>query len=270
MFSSRNNSAAHAIAVALLFCCLPRIAVRAEAAPFSGPATLTVAPSNVLAAVTAQYAVISNLSCTVRREASDASGKPIESMSQVDWARGDRMRVHSLKGGGRRVVIDGSKIHIKGSGDSVPAIYKVEDQTPTQFANLRSVPGSPEEMLAPLASLAAMDSDTIAPFARTVAFADINSGTVSALLSFDSLGRVARIDFTAESADNGKGEAEAVGMSSAYFKAPKEVLPGVWLFQRVEAETSIGGNKVVAVSRFDRFVVNDEMPDAVFDPNCDF
>lgn len=260
-----KNSAALPISVALLLCCLPRIALRAEVVSFSGPATLTVAPSNILAAVSAQYAAISNLSCTVRREATDASGKTIEAMSRVDWARGDRMRVQGLKGNRRLVVIDGTSIHIKANDDSEPSAYLVENQTPTQFANLRSVPGSPEEMLAPLATFSAADTDAVPPFARTVSFAQGDDAAPAALVSFDSLGRVARIAFLTYGEDG-----KRTSSSSASFKSPQEVLPGVWLFRRVDVDSSIGELSLSAVSRFDRFVVNDEMPEALFDPTGDF
>lgn len=228
------------------------------------PATLAVPASNVLAAVSAQYAAITNLSCTVRREASDSTGRTVGTISRVDWARGDRMRVQGLKGNHRLVVIDGTSIHMK-SADAEPAVYKVENQTPTQFANLRSVPGSPEEMLAPLASLEAADAETVPPFARTVTFAEADSTKPTACVSFDALGRVARIDFFISGEDGGQDLS-----SSALFKSPQEVIPGVWLFRRVDAESPAGDVTVSAVSHFDRIVVNDAIPEGMFDPAGDF
>lgn len=243
---------------------IPGAAAKPAPAP-AVPATLSVPADSVIAAVSAQYAAISNLSCTVRREASDASGKTAETMSRVDWARGDRMRVQGLKGSRRLVVIDGTSIHMKAPEDASPSVYLVENQTPTQFANLRSVPGSPEEMLAPLALLEAAEAETVPPFARTVSFAQSGDKAPAAYLSFDSLGRVARLDFFTYGED-GKRDSS----SSAMFKSPQEVLPGVWLFRRVESKSSMGEPSISAVSRFDRFVVNDEMPDSLFDPSGDF
>lgn len=231
------------------------------AAPAERPQTLSAPASNVLSAVGAQYAAISNLSCTVRREASDGKGGTVEAMSRIAWARGDRLHVEGLKGGGRRVVIDGKSVYVKHPGEAAPAKYKVEDQLPTQLANLRSVPASPEEMLAPLASLAATESEPPAPYARAVAFSE-EAGKMSATVLFDTLGRVARIDFLTAT-----GEGKPPAASSATFKAPFEALPGVWLFRRVETEATVEGVAVSAVTRFDRIEVNGELPDAVFDPN---
>ncbi len=225
------------------------------------PATLSAPASNVLEAVRAQYAPITNLSCTVRRETQDDQGAAIETTSLVEWARGDRMRVQVLKGngGGRRVVIDGESVFVKYPGEEAPQKFLVANQAPTQFANLRSVPASPEEQLAPLADLPATEAKPIAPYARTIAFGD------TALLSFDDQGRVACLDF---SLPPSKGIPAT--SSSTLFKAPFEALPGIWLFRRVENDATVDGKHINFVSRFDRIEVNGDIPDTVFDPNFNF
>lgn len=234
------------------------------AALAGGGSVLTCPPGEVLAAVSEQYAPVSNLVCTVRREISVNGGDAAATMSHVEWARGDRMRVQVLRGGGRRVVIDGTSVYVKRPGDAEPAVYLVENQTPTQFANLRSVPASPEEALAPLRGMEASDTAPAPPYARTVAFANEGGAAPAATLSLDSEGRVARLDFTAPPQD---GMAECVTIS--LFKGAFEALPGVWLFRRVETSVA-GADTIDAISRFDSITVNDEMPDAVFDPSQNF
>ncbi len=232
---------------------------------FCRPAVFDVSATNVLGAVHAQYAAVSNVSCTVRREVADGKGGKIEVLSRVVWARGDRMNVQVMKPSPRRIIIDGETVQIKGPGDDAPAIYQVTNQTPTQFANLRSVPGSPEELLAPLATLLASDRPPEPPFSRTIVFRDPKlPGADVASLSFDALGRMARLDFFVSSAD-GKPE-----QSSVFFRAPFEVLPDVWLFRRTETEVSVAGRKLRMVSRFDKFEVNGNLPAAIFNPKSFF
>lgn len=232
------------------------------------PAVLDVPASNVLAAVREQYAAVSNVSCTVRREVPDGRGGKAESMSRIVWARGDRMNVQMLKPAARRTVIDGETIRIKGPRDEAPAIYHVTNQTPSQVANLRSVPGSPEELLAPLSGLLATSSGAKPPFARTVTFMDKGPDGTSAFplaaVSFDDLGRVGRIDFPPPPDD-----ADAA-TSTITFHGAFEALPGVWLFRRVETETNLGGRSLRTVSRFDKFSVNGELPASLFDPKAFF
>ncbi len=232
------------------------------------PAVLETPASNVLSAVRAQYAAVSNLTCTVRREAADGKGGKVEVMSRVAWARGDRMNVQMLKPVERRIVIDGATVQIKAAADQAPAIYQVTNQTPSQFANLRSVPGSPEEMLAPFANMAAADRPAKPPLARAVAFSSMETNghvVVAATVSFDDLGRVARIDFFPdgpEDADHPR--------SSATMRGAIEALPGIWLFRRVETESVISGRNIKTVSRFDKFEVNTDLPASLFDPKAFF
>lgn len=227
----------------------------------TGP--LEVPAAEVLAAVSAQYAAVSNVSCTVRRDAADGKGGKAETMSHVVWARGDRMNVRIVKPFERRVVIDGATVQVKGKGDATPAIYQATNQTPTQVANLRSVPGSPEESLAPLAGLTAADRPAGAPFARSVAFSETGAASPAAVLHLDSAGRVAKIDFMGE-------DGQGAPSSSVTFHGAFEALPGVWFFRRVETEAKLDGRSLKMVSRFDKFVVNGELPASIFDPKAFF
>ena len=235
---------------------------------FCRPAVLDVPAKDVLGAVRAQYSAVSNLTCTVRREVVDGQGGKADTMSRVAWARGDRMNVQMLKPIERRVVIDGVTVQIKAAADQSPAIFQVTNQTPSQFANLRSVPGSPEEMLAPFAGLSATDRQAKPPLARTVAFssAETNGQTVvTAAVSFDDLGRVARIDFFPDGPEDAGHP-----RSSVVFHGPVEALPGIWLFRRVETESLLSGRTIKTVSRFNKFEVNGDLPASLFDPAAFF
>ncbi len=248
------------------FCCL--VAFFWAARAFCRPVVLDVPASNVLETVYAQYGCVSNVTCTVRREVADMRGGKAEALSRVVWARGDRMNVQMLKPSARRTVIDGESIRIKGLHDEAPAIYHVTNQTPSQMANLRSVPGSPEELLAPLSSLLATGWNAKPPFARTVAFMEKGpDGTPAfplAFVSFDDLGRIGRIDFLPPPDD------ASAASSTVSFHGAFEALPGAWFFRRVETETKMNGRSFRTVSRFDKIDVNGELPAAIFDPKAFF
>jgi outer membrane lipoprotein-sorting protein len=232
------------------------------------PAVLDVPAKEVLAAVNGQYAIVSNLTCTVRREATDGSGRKIELMSRVAWARGDRMNVQMLKPIERRIVIDGVTVQMKTAANQGPLVNQVTNQTPSQVANLRSVPGSPEEMLAPFADMSASDRPAKSPLARTVAFSSTEKdgrAVIVAAASFDELGRVACIDFFPDGPDDAEHP-----RSSAFFRGAFEALPDVWLFHRVETETTLSGRTIKTVSRFDKFEVNGDLPASIFDPKAFF
>mgnify|MGYP002626042921 CR=1 FL=1 len=199
----------------------------------------------ILSALHSQYSSITNLSCTVRREVSGDQGDKLETMSHIDWARGDKMRVQVLKDRGRRAVIDGTSVYVKYPGDDAPAQYKIEDQLPSQFANLRSVPGSPEETLAPYADMDAAEFADAGEYARAVIFTPKDkSPENSAILYIDANGLVARIDI--KSPANGDIPPSSTRVT---FNAPFEVLPGVFLFKRITTEAEVGGKVLLSTTR---------------------
>jgi hypothetical protein len=227
-----------------------------------------VPASNVLETVYAQYGCVSNVTCTVRREVADMRGGKAEALSRVVWARGDRMNVQMLKPIERRIVIDGVTVQMKTAANQGPLVNQVTNQTPSQVANLRSVPGSPEEMLAPFADMSASDRPAKSPLARTVAFSSTEKdgrAVIVAAASFDELGRVACIDFFPDGPDDAEHP-----RSSAFFRGAFEALPDVWLFHRVETETTLSGRTIKTVSRFDKFEVNGDLPASIFDPKAFF
>ena len=79
-----------------------------------------------------------------------------------------------------------------------------------------------------------------------------------AVVSLDAEGRIRQIDVFSD-------EALKWRLSSLSWSAPKEVLPGVWLFGKSETETAVDGNPVKVVTRFDGIKVNTPLDESVFD-----
>ena len=247
--------------------CLSCAAVLAGRADAAEPPELSVPATNVLAAVSARYAAVTNVSCTVRRETDAGGSSAGETVARVVWARGGRLNVQALAPAEMRTVIDGVSVWSAAKGDK-PSVRAVSGQNPVQAANLFSVPASPEERLAPLDSSTASEIDPpAAPFARQIALrprsAPAEAAAAATVVSFDAEGRVVRLEAFAD-------ESRTALLASLSFEAPAEALPGVWLFGREVFETSVDGRPVRTVSRFDRIRANEALPPSVFDPKAFF
>lgn len=224
------------------------------------PAELAVPATNLLAAVSARYAAVTNLSCTVRREVAGGGG---ELVSRVVFARGGRLDVETLAPETKRVVVDGESAWSKGPKDKKPRRVAFADQSPAQKASVLCVPASPEEALAPLDPATGADRPAPdAPFARQTVFLfrDAPAGAPGrAVVSLDAAGRVRAVDLFSD-------EALRWRVASYSWDAPVEVLPGVWLFARATAETAVDGAPVALATRFDALRANQPLDAGRFDP----
>lgn len=221
------------------------------------PASLEAAPGAVLDAVFASCAAVTNASCTVRREVT-VDGRSATIVSRIDWARGDRLCVQTLSPEPKRTVIDGTNVWMKGVKDAEPRHWWVKDQAPSQFASLRSVPGSAEEALAPLRDFpeVVVLVGAMSPYPRTLRYSGAESGA-TAELCLDGEGRPAEVDFW-------PGAPEGPPAERVLFESPEQVVPGGWVFRRQIRETTVDGKTIRTVSRFDDLRVNTDLPDSVF------
>lgn len=272
------------LAAALGFFVFSAPTVAAEAQP-SAPAELRVPATEVLAAVSERYAAASTVSCTVRRTVSGSvpgggagsAPETAEMVTKIVWARGFRLNALRIAPSRRRTVINGESVWTAENDSDEPVRFAVVDQLPSQAANLRAVPGSPEESLFPLDPASGRDVvPATAPFARQVSFsiaapdaeesdngsgkagADGSAAAARVVVSFDSDGCVARLEAF-------EGEDSASPVWTTEFSAPFEPHPGLRLFRRVETTTSVGGANVSVVSTFDRIRVNEPPQKGVFD-----
>lgn len=234
----------------------------------SRPALLAVSASEFLPTLASSYAAVSNLSCSVRRVTSSGGLRGNATViSQVVFARGDRMNVETVAPLHRRVVIDGAKVHDQFEDAAVPTVTPIATLSPAALANLRSVPGSPEEMLAALDSASGVDRlPPASPYARQVVFAPLirDAPAQATVVSLDANGVVASIIFYAD--------AELTRpLVTVTFSSPTEPLPGVVLFRRMETNANAAdGHSVRTVSHFDGYRLNLELPLSQFDPAAYF
>ena len=228
------------------------------------PATLDVPVSNLLAAVSAQYADVTNLTCTVRREV-PLNGRKVSVVSRVAFARGNRMNVETLSPSRRRFVMDGEFVWGKEEDEKAPTKTAISEVAPNQLANICSVPGSPEELLAPLRQAEAVEDVVPAapPYARQIRFRSPKARAPASIVSFDDLGRVVRIEAFAD-------DACTTSLSAVVFTSPLEIIPGVWLFRTQKMETIFEGRTIKATSRFDDIHANEQLPASLFDHKAFF
>ena len=234
----------------------------------AAPPELTVPATNVLDAVHARYAAVSNVLCTVRRSVliGGKDGGSGESVSRIVWQRGDKLNVQRISPERRRTVIDGATVWTASDGQESPVSFPVSEQLPSQAANLRAVPGSPEEVLSVLDPATAEDLARAGDSAaRRVAFAvsDEESQVARAVLSIDGNGFVASLQGYSD-------DAMATPLFKTVFSAPAEVLPGVMLFRKIVTESEAGGRTLSAVSSFERLRVNETLAPATFDAKAFF
>lgn len=261
-----RGAAGALISLGFLVAASPHVAAQDVASP--RPAELSVPATNVIAAVSARYAAATNVSCTVRRglAVDGKDGPSAEAISRIVWARGGYLNAQKIAPQRRRTVIDGKTVRTAAEGDKEPISFSVADQLPSQAANLRAVPASPEETLAVLDPATAEDvAPPAAQFARQVAFrfSDTNAPNAVAIVSFDADGCVARL----ETFDDASRTTQAWATS---FSSPFEPSPGLRLFRRIETLSVVDGRTVHAISSYDRIRVNETLPPSVFDPKAFF
>lgn len=235
-------------------------------APVLSGDLLTLPPADVLPALHRLYAPVSNLTCSVRRTTSGSIRHNVTLISNVAYARGDRLNVETISPVSQRFVIDGANLHARRPGSSGIEVTPVADLTPSLLANLRSVPASPEELLAAVDPAMAADFPPEAPAAREIAYGPLVPDAPARLtvLSLDASGLVLSIASYASSDRSSP-------LVATTFSSPIYPLPGVPLYTHQETRTSDAtGVSLRTVSRFESIRVNIALPHALFDPAAYF
>ena len=231
----------------------------AASARAAGPTELSTPATNLLAAVFARYAAVTNLSCTVRRQLPGGDG---ELVSRIVFARGGRLVSETLAPEPRLAVVDGEAAWTKGAQDKKPRRVAFDDQSPAQKASVQCVPASPEEMLVALDPATGADRPAPdPPWRRQAVFRVLGAppeATVRAVVSLDGAARVRAVDLFSDEACRWR-------VASYAWDAPVEVLPGVWLFSRSTAETVVDGRPLALATRFDSLLANQSLDPGLFD-----
>lgn len=238
----------------------------APSPPVSPAGLLALPPVDVLPALHRLYAPVSNLTCSVRRTTSGSIRRNATLISHVAFARGDRLNVETVSPVARRFVVDGAHLHARRPDSAALEVTPVADLPPPLLANLRSVPASPEELLAAVDPASAADLPPQPPAARRIAYAPLVPDAPARLtvLSLDAAGLVLSIASYA-SPDSSSP------LSATTFSDPFCPIPGTPLYPRQETQISDdAGVSLRTVSHFDSIRVNIPLPGAMFDPAAYF
>lgn len=231
----------------------------AFAGPSDSPDELRAEATNLLSVVAARYSAVTNLSCTVRREAGEGGG---EIVSRVIFARGGLLNVETLSPEPRQVVVDGESAWTKGMGDKAPRRVPFKDQLPAQLASVMNLPASPEEAISALDPSSGTDRDAPeSPWARQAVFKLAGAAPDApgrAVVSLDGNGRIRAIDIFGD-------ESLRWRIVTYTWNAPVEAVPGVWLFGRSSTETAVDGRPVTVHTRFDNLRANEAIAPETFD-----
>ena len=206
------------------------------------------------------YAAIQSLSCEIRRDSPLPGGSSARMLSRVYFQRGDRMHVETVSPLARRIVCDGTnfRTHIEGMarGFGVP-VSKLDDE---MLGNLRSVPGSPEMALRPLADVVETPLEATAEYPVRAAY---DNGKTFTELSLDAQGRLSRLEVF-ESA------ARERLIACTDYSAYREVLPGVWLATIQKTQATLRGQIRTETLRVVNLEVNGALPASLFNPEAFF
>ena len=140
----------------------------APSPPVSPAGLLALPPVDVLPALHRLYAPVSNLTCSVRRTTSGSIRRNATLISHVAFARGDRLNVETVSPVARRFVVDGAHLHARRPDSAALEVTPVADLPPPLLAHRRSVPASPEELLAAVEPASAADLPPQPPAARRI------------------------------------------------------------------------------------------------------
>lgn len=214
----------------------------------------------VLTRIRAPYAAIQSLSCEIRRDSPLPRGGTARMLSRVYFQRGDRMHVETVAPLARRIVCDGTNFrsHIEGmtKGFGVP-VAMLDDE---MLGNLRSVPGSPEMALRPLAGIAELPQEGTAEYPVRAAY---DNGQTFTMLSLDAQGRLARLEVF-------ESPAQERLIACTDYSAYREALPGVWIAAIQKTQATLRGQTRTETMRVNNLEVNGVLPVSLFNPAAFF
>ena len=181
-------------------------------------------------------------------------------LSRVDFARGDRMHVETVAPLARRIVCDGTRFRVHMEGEPHGCEAAVSKLPDVMLLNLRSVPGSPEMALQPLAGVKEVPLPATSAYPRRAGY---DNGKTFTVLSLDDAGRLALIEVF-----DGAGMPKRVATTK--FTGYREALPGVWFATVQKTEAKLRGKMRTETQRISNLTVNGTIPEKRFDPEAFF
>lgn len=207
----------------------------------------------------ASYDTVTNLQCEIRKEIAAGDAK-VKRLSRVYFSRPDRLHVDGVAPVRRRIVADGKQLCSYIDGDPMGYRKPIDQLDEDWVISLRQVPGTPMDHLL---RLRGVPEEVLAAEERFPVRRGYQVGALYAVLSQDSSGRLARIEFFRKV---GEGETTA----SYTYEHFEEKAPGAWIPMVQRARIQQGVQSSEEVTRLTNCRVNEPIPEGLFDPGAFF
>ena len=212
------------------------------------------APGQTLAErILASYDPIQSVSCEIRKD-SEAGGGKMRMLSRVYFEKPDRLHVDQPTPIPRRIVADGKTFYSYIDGDPKGFSRPIEKLNEEMLINLRKVPGTAMDHLMKLKGIAETNIEATAEFPERKGY---DAGKLFVVLSMDTTGRLARIEYFLSSA------MRETTLQCDYSDF-QQVAGGAWIPCLHRAVLKVAGVESKETSRIDNLSVNHPIPKNLF------
>jgi len=207
----------------------------------------------------ASYAPIQTVACKYRRTIK-GDGPNVVLLSRVYFSRDDRLHVENVSPVKRRILSDGKTFRSYAEGDPRGFLRPVAELDQAMLISLRRIPGTPMEHLLRLKDA---EESSLGEGDHGGAMVGVSMKDRFGVMQLDAAGRLVQLDFYESKKRNSL-------LARYRYSRFQEVLPGVWVPFRHEAEMGVGVKKATETVRLDAYEVNGKLAEKLFDSSLFF
>ena len=200
------------------------------------------------------YEQIKTVSCEVQRVIK-SEDQTIRKLSRVYLQRPDHIHVDNVSPLPRRYIADGKNLYYYVQGDPKGFSRPISELDEAWQISLRKVPGTLSDVLMRVAD---NKQTTLEGTEECPLRLGYEGEAVYTILNIDGDGRLLRVQIYKDST------CEALTAEYSLYDHV-EVLPGVFIAQRHEAQVNLLGHSTTETTRIRKLVVNEPIPAALFD-----
>jgi hypothetical protein len=205
------------------------------------------------------YDRIQSVACEVQKDG-EAGGNKVRTLSRVFYQKPDCLHVENVTPLKRRIVADGTNFSSYVEGDRKGFSRPVAKLDEDMLISLRKVPGTAMDHLLRLRQAAETNLAGTAEFPVRKGYSTTKAFVV---LSLDTTGRLARIEFFTSSDMRGR-------TAQCDYSLFQEAVPGVWIPCLHQTVLNAGGVESRETSRFLNVAVNKPIAPNLFNPRLFF
>lgn len=219
-----------------------------------GLAATSSSAGSIVDKLIASYDAVQSVQVEIRRDTAGGGGS-MRRLSRVYFQRPDQLHVESVTPPRRRIVADGTNFYSYIDGDPKGYSLPVSKLEGDWLISLRQVPGTAMDHLL---RLRGMPEEALSGTSQFPVRIGVRANSRFVVLSLDTEGRLARVEFF--------DDANQTRLLAAYdYENFQEAVPGAWFALLQKAELTQGNEKVTETTRLSNLVVNEQIPDPLFD-----